>query len=81
MFKMGDIITDFDNVQYVICSSVKYRGREYVYYAEKSNPAVCGLARVDVDGLKIVRNETLFNNIMNTLIKYVDFNGITNNLI
>ena len=80
MLKMGDIVIDYDNIEYVICASVQYRGREYAYITEKNRPQNSNIVRVDADGLKEIKNESVFNNIMAALIKYIDFNGIVNNL-
>ena len=80
MLKMGDIIIGYDNMQYIVCASVQYRGREYLYITEKNRPQNCNIVRVDQDGLKEIRNENVFNNIMAALIKYIDFNGLVNNL-
>ena len=41
MLKMGDIVVDYDNMQYVVCASVQYRGREYAYITEKNHPQNC----------------------------------------
>ncbi len=80
MLKMGDIVVDYDNMHYVVCASVQYRGREYAYITEKNHPQNCNIVRVDADGLKEIRNQHVFNNIMSALIKYIDFNGLVNNL-
>ena len=77
---MRDVVIDYDNIEYVVCASVQYRGREYSYITEKNRPQNCNIVRVDADGLKEIRNENVFNNIMAALIKYIDFNGIVNNL-
>ena len=80
MLKMGDIVVDYDNMQYEVCASVQNRGREYAYITEKNHPQNCNIVRVDADGLKEIRNQHVFNNIMSALIKYIDFNGLVNNL-
>ena len=80
MLKMGDIVVDYDNMQYVVCASVQYRGREYAYITEKNHPQNCNIVRVDADVIKDIRNQHVFNNIMSALIKYIDFNGLVNNL-
>ena len=58
MLKMGEIVIDYDNIEYVICASVQYRGREYAYITEKNRPQNSNIVRVDADGLKeIKRNQ------------------------
>ena len=71
MLKMGDIVVDYDNMHYVVCASVQYRGREYAYITEKNHPQNCNIVRVDADGLKEIRNQHVFNNIMSALINAV----------
>jgi hypothetical protein len=80
MFKIGDIITTYDGTEYLICAIVKYRGKEYAYVSNYQNSNDCMICRVNIDGLIPVKNEELFNRIMDTLIENIDFNGIVNNI-